>query len=84
MKQTGRYYIRSLKTNRLYLVEPIRPRSASKTNFGESLIGHGSFCDASITEEESIIKPENGFTNIGYSKNPMDYVERLESNVDQS
>jgi hypothetical protein len=79
MKQTGRYYIRSFKIGRLYLVEPIRPRRNYCTDFGESLIGHGNFCDASITEEESIIKTENNFINIGYG-NPMDYIDKLEKN----
>jgi hypothetical protein len=83
-KQTGRFYVKSLKTGKLYLVEPVRPRSETRTDFGESLIEHGSFCNASITEEESIITPENGFTNISYAGNPLDYIERLEADVDKS
>lgn len=69
---TGRYYVRSFKTGRLYCVEPIgKPR----TEFGASLT---DFCKGSITEKESIITEDNGFINIGYAKNPSDYIEALE------
>ena len=55
-----------------YVVEAIgKPR----TDFGESL---HNFCDGSIKESESNIKEENGFTNIGYANNPMDFVLELE------
>lgn len=69
---TGRFYVRSPETGKLYLVEPIgKPR----TEFGASL---DNFCDGSITEKESIISEENGFKNIGYAQNPMDYIDALE------
>jgi hypothetical protein len=71
-KSTGRYYISDIKTGKKYCVEPIgKPR----TEFGDSL--HEK-CDGSITEAESIITEANGFTNIGYAQNPMDYIEQLE------
>ena len=70
-KETGRFYVRS-KSGRLYLVEPI---GSPRTGFGSSLT---SFCNGSIMEEESAIKPENGFINIGYAQNPLDYIDALE------
>lgn len=69
--KTGSFYIRSLKTGRLYLVEPI---GNVRTGFGDSL---DSFCNGSITEKQSKIT-EDRFINIGYAKNPMDYIDSLE------
>jgi hypothetical protein len=66
----GRYYVRDIQTGRLFLVEPIgKPRTA----FGDSL---DSFCSGSIREKESIIN-EQTCNNIGYSRNPMDYINKL-------
>lgn len=71
MSNTGRFYVRT-KSGRLFLVEPIgKPR----TEFGASLT---DFCNGSIREEESIITTENGFSNIGYAQNPLDYIDAIE------
>lgn len=72
-KNNGRYYIKSLKTGKTYCVEAIH-HSRPRTDFGESL---HDFCDGSIKEKESIIN-ESNCLNLGYSKNPMDYIDRLE------
>lgn len=79
--ETGRYYIVDTATGRKFCVEPI-------TNGGnQRLWGDidpatkkltGSYGDkGAITESESIITEENGFKNIGYDQNPMDYVNEL-------
>lgn len=80
-EDTGRYYIVDEESGRKFLVEPIgNPR----TEFGDinpatkKIEGsYGSKYRGSIDEEESIITEENGFSNIGYAKNPMDYVNKL-------
>lgn len=47
-----------------------------RTDFGDSI---EDFCNGSIRDEkDSRITPENGFTNIGYAQNPMDYIRQLE------
>lgn len=70
-KQTGRYYVTDLESGRKFCVEPIgKPR----TNFGDSITDK---CGASITEDESIIREDNGFKNIGYAQNPMDYINKI-------
>lgn len=70
-ENSGRYYIVDIKSGRKFCVEPIgKPR----TDFGDSITNK---CNGSITEKESIVTEDNGFVNIGYSKNPLDYVEKL-------
>lgn len=70
-KNNGRFYIKSLKTGKTYLVEAIgRPR----TEFGDSL---NEQCRGSIRERDSIIN-DSTCRNVGYSKNPMDYINHLE------
>ena len=59
-----------------YVVEAIQPRRHHRTDFGDSL--RGEHCEGAIVEEQSRIRPENGFVNIGYDRNPMDYIEALE------
>lgn len=87
MSDNGRYYIKSAKTGKTYVVEPID--NGIRTEWGDinpstkKLEGdYGSKHKGSIKESESIITEENGFTNIatlppGYS--PEDYIEMLES-----
>jgi len=70
-KSNGRYFVRDIKTGRLFCVEAIGPH---RTGYGDSLSEH---CIGSIREKESIITPENGFINIGTSTSPADYINRL-------
>lgn len=67
----ARFYIRSLKTGRLYLVEALNGNPA---RFGDSLDNQ---CRGSIKEKDSIIS-ESTHGNVGYARNPMDYVASLE------
>ena len=77
----GRYTIVDTKTGRKFVVEPIgNPR----TEFGDinpatgKVEGsYGSKYRGSIDAEDSVITEENGFTNIGYSQNPQDYIDKL-------
>lgn len=78
MSKTGRYFVRVGK--RTFCVEPITLRNQKMddktfTNGGIDQVKGGS-----VTEEESIIKPENGFKNIvdlpaGVS--PDSFIEQL-------
>lgn len=70
---TGRYWIIDEKTGRRFLVEPIGRRGV---DFGDS-IEQRARQDGSISERDSVISEANGFTNIGYAKNPADFVKRL-------
>ncbi len=80
-EHTGRYYIVDSKTGRKFCVEPVgNPR----TDFGDinpatgKVEGnYGMKYRGSINEEDSIITKENGFTDIGYAQNPLDYIEKL-------
>jgi hypothetical protein len=70
VKSNGRYHIKDLKSGRVFLVEAIgNPR----TDFGDSL---DDKCTGSIREKDSEITPET-HTNIGYAKNPADYIGKL-------
>lgn len=83
---TGRFIVKSLKTGRIYYIEPID--GGERVNWGDlnpatkKLEGdYGSKHKGAIKESESIIKEENGFTNIitlppGYS--PLEYIEKLD------
>lgn len=68
---TGRQWIRDLKTGRVFCVEPIseRDQQASDTVFTNggidgTSVKKGFAKGGSITRDESIITPENGFKNI--------------------
>jgi hypothetical protein len=58
--------------SRKYVVEAI---DGHRTEFGDSL---DNFCDGSIKERDSRILAENGFINIGWTRNPMDWIRELE------
>ncbi len=85
-EDTGRFIVKSLVTGRTYYVEPID--SGSNISWGDlnpatkKLEGdYGSKHKGSIKPSESLITPENGFTNIttlepGYS--PLEYIEELD------
>lgn len=85
--ETGRMVIKSLKTGKTYFVEAIGngynekfgdidPATKKMTgNYGEKYTG-------SVTEKESLIKEENGFSNIVTLKageSPFDEIERREN-----
>lgn len=70
---TGRYWIIDQATGRKFLVEPIGRRGI---DFGDS-IEQRARSDGSIRERESVISEDNGFKNIGYARNPSDFVKRL-------
>jgi hypothetical protein len=80
-EDTGRYYIVDTETGRKFCVEPVgNPR----TEFGDinpstkKIEGnYGQKYRGSIDEQDSIITEENGFTNIGYDQNPLDYIAKL-------
>lgn len=83
--ETGRYWVKDMASGRAFCVEPIRERNQKVddrvfTNGGidgtdsknKSQVRGGS-----VSEEESIITPENGFTTIRYGSNPMDIIQSL-------
>jgi hypothetical protein len=83
MSETGRYYITDIETGRKFCVEPI-DNGGNQRLWGDvdpatkKLTGsYGDKHRGAIDEEDSIITEENGFTNIGHAKNPMDYIEKL-------
>jgi hypothetical protein len=79
--ETGRYYITDTKTGRKFCVEPIDV--GGHRTWGDvdpatkKLTGDYGDKSGAIKESESIITEENGFTDIGYAQNPMDYVDEL-------
>lgn len=93
MSETGRFYIQSMKSGRVYCVEPMEGK---RVEWGSVDPVTGEFVNkkgwkkytGAITEKESIITEENGFKNIVYlepGESPLDYVERLENgNEDNS
>ena len=80
-EDTGTYYIVDIKTGRKFCVEPVgNPR----TDFGDinpatkKIEGnYGMKYRGSIDEKDSIITEANGFKDIGYAQNPLDYIEKL-------
>jgi len=84
MSNTGRYYVKSLKTGKIYCVEPIDNTPYRKI-WGDidpstkKLNGnYGQKHKGSILSKDSIITKENGFKNIIMLKpgqNPTDYTK---------
>lgn len=84
--ETGRFIVKSLVTGRTYYVEPLD--SGERTDWGDldpatkKLTGdYGNKYKGSVKESESLITPENGFTNIttlpaGYS--PLEYIDEID------
>lgn len=70
---TGRYWIVDFKSGRRFLVEPVGSRGV---DFGDSIEQRPRH-DGAIRESESVINETNGFRNIGYASNPMDFVTKL-------
>ena len=88
MSDTGRYFVKDLKTGRVFCVEPISNKGnkvggiwgdvdpVTKKTTGD----YGKKHKGSVSEEDSIITEENGFKDIvllDYSKNPNDYIDKL-------
>jgi hypothetical protein len=66
MSTTGRYFVRDQRSGRVFCVEPINRRDQKLddqqwTNGGIDQVRGGA-----VPEDESIIRPENGFKNITY------------------
>lgn len=80
MSTTGRYYIRDPKSGRLFCVEPLHDRNQKRDDLTWSNGGIDAVRGGSISPDESVITPENGFRNItvlppGIS--PQGYIEML-------
>lgn len=83
-ENTGRYYVKDTESGRTFCVEPIDNSVGKQQLWGDvnpatkKLEGnYGEKFRGSIPETESVITKENGFTDIGYAKNPNDYIEQL-------
>lgn len=80
MSDTGRYFVRDQKTGRLFCVEPISERSQKIDDQRWTNGGIPQARGGSIPESESIITPENGFTNITHlppGTSPEGHIEAL-------
>lgn len=77
MSDTGRFWVRDLKTNRTFCVEPIENRQETKVVLqrSETVVEDNKKHKGTIHPSESIIKKENGFINIIDTSNPLDYIE---------
>lgn len=73
---TGRFFVKDLNSGRVFCVEPIENRQEAKVELqaSETVVRDNKKHKGTITEKDSIIKTENGFDNIGYSTNPIDYI----------
>ena len=86
--RTGRFIVKSLKTGRIYYVEPID--NNNRVDWGDldpvtkKMTGsYGTKYKGSIKPEESMITKENGFDKIHTlepGESPLSYIERLENN----
>jgi len=86
--ETGRFYVTSYRTGKIYFVEPIGPdRSADWGSYNpstgnvENKKGFDKF-RGSIDEKDSLITKENGFDKIHYSGiggSPMSVIDELDA-----
>ncbi len=87
--ETGRFYVHSAKTGRVYCVEPIEPRQIdSQTQWGDvnpatkKVEGnYGTKYTGAIRPEDSIITKENGYDDIHFldkGVSPLSYIEQLD------
>lgn len=81
--ETGRFIVKSLITNRSYYIEPI---GDNRSNWGDvnpatgKLEGnYGGKYKGSISEGESLITEENGFSKIKHLKNWSDVLAEIEA-----
>ncbi|PCJ66835.1 MAG: hypothetical protein COA58_05085 [Bacteroidetes bacterium] len=86
--ETGRFIVKSMKTGKVYFVEPIDDR-ANHTIWGDldpaskSLQGdYGSKYRGSVKSNESLITQKNGFNEIAMVKgSPFSEIERRDNIV---
>lgn len=87
-EETGKHIVTSLRTGRKYFVEPI---GNGRSDWGDvdpatgKLTGsYGSKYTGSVTDEQSVITEENGFTNIVAiaSGSPYGVIKQLDSKYD--
>ena len=86
--ETGRFTVKSLRTNKTYYIEPIGSKRAAdwgsynpSTGNIEHKKGYDKYSGA-IDESESLITKENGFTNIlytGIGVSPHTMIDELDS-----
>lgn len=89
--ETGRFVVNSVRTGKQYYVEPVMARGAARNgnwgsiNPGEKELMHkkgdGKYTGA-VTEAESIVKVENGFTKVHDCEpgmSPHAYIEMLDA-----
>lgn len=90
--ETGRFIVKSIKTNKTYFVETID--GEERTAWGDfdpatkkfNTSAYGSKYKGSIKSEETMITEENGFTNIhtlGVGESPLSYIDKLDENYYQ-
>ncbi len=91
--ETGRFIVRSLRTNRTYYVECLD--GGERTCWGDynpatktfETSNYGSKYKGSIKPEESMITKENGFEKIhtlGPGESPLDYIDRIDAEYSPS
>ena len=84
-ENTGRFYVKSTVTGKVYLVEPM---GKTRTDWGDinpatkKVEGtYGKKYRGSIDEDDSLITEDNGFDNIvmtGIGESPFSYIEELD------
>ena len=85
--ETGRFIVKSIKTNKTYFVETID--GVERTAWGDldpvtkkfNTSDYGSKYKGSIKAEESMITEENGFENIhtlGVGESPLSYIDKID------
>jgi hypothetical protein len=88
---TGRYTVVDLTSGRRFVVEPIHGRNEKATDRiitnggtdGSTVKNKSEVQGGSVSEEESVITPENGFKDIRYAPagvSPMDIIEQMLEN----
>ncbi|HEX2090957.1 MAG TPA: hypothetical protein VHG28_01090 [Longimicrobiaceae bacterium] len=80
MSDSGRYFVRDPRTGRTFCVEPISERNQRIDDLQWSNGGIQRVRGGSVSEEESIITPGNGFRNITHllaGVSPDGYIEML-------
>ena len=84
--KTGRFIVKSLRTGKVYYVEPID--NNTRSNWGDldpvtkKMTGdYGNKYKGSIKPEESMITEENGFDKIHYisaGESPLSYIQKID------
>jgi hypothetical protein len=80
MSSTGRYYVKDPASGRLFCVEPISERDQKVSDKSVEMGGVEQARGGSVTEVDSVIKPENGFVNIitlGPGVSPDSHISEL-------